>query len=47
MQTSTIKIKGRCSGGCIPDTSGYRCSYCHLELYKIIETKKVQTEWQR
>jgi len=32
MKSSTIKPRARCSGGCIPDTSGYRCAYCHFEL---------------
>ena len=32
MESSTKKLRGRCSGGCIPDTSGYRCAYCHFEL---------------
>jgi len=32
MTSPTIKPRGRCSGGCIPETSGMRCAYCHFEL---------------
>ena len=31
-ESTTVKPRGRCSGGCIPDTSGMRCAYCHFEL---------------
>ena len=44
-QTTTIKPRGRCSGGCIPDTSGYRCSYCHFELSP--NTEKLMMELLR
>jgi len=33
-ETTTNKIQSKCLGGCIPDTSGFRCVVCGSKLFK-------------